>query len=109
MSPMDVYSADVFFGDNTSKSKHHPILVVDYDDDYLMTYKITSCGNDRQKIISYLENNSLVSRSQVEKLLVIKSSQANRYLHILVQADIIQKVGSSRNTRYELVHKGPDH
>ncbi|GEP72848.1 transcriptional regulator [Lentilactobacillus rapi DSM 19907 = JCM 15042] len=71
--------------------------------------KLIPVGDDRQQIINYLENNPLARRSQVEKLLAIKSSQANRYLHTLVQDDIIRKVGSGRNTRYELVHKGSDH
>ncbi|WP_243686278.1 ATP-binding protein [Lentilactobacillus rapi] len=57
--------------------------------------KLIPVGDDRQQIINYLENNPLARRSQVEKLLAIKSSQANRYLHTLVQDDIIRKVAQA--------------
>ncbi|MFD1125232.1 type II toxin-antitoxin system PemK/MazF family toxin [Lentilactobacillus raoultii] len=51
MSPMDIYIADVFFDDNTGKSKHRPILVVDYNDKYLVTFKITTKFANKSKSI----------------------------------------------------------
>ncbi|MBV0930161.1 hypothetical protein KTE19_05455 [Lentilactobacillus sp. IMAU92037] len=79
MSPMDVYIADVFFGDNTSKSKHQPILVVDYDDDYLVTYKITTkYANKSESIKKYyyrildLDVAGLDRQSYVDTLQLVK-------------------------------------
>lgn len=64
---------------------------------------VTIVVDDQGRIIEYLKTHHFITRSQVEKLLNVKRSQAASYLTKLTKQNIIQKVGSGPRTRYKLV------
>ena len=59
--------------------------------------------NDRQqKIVAFARANDGIKRSQLMTLVQISKSQAHRDLEILCEADILERVGQGRATKYIL-------
>jgi tetratricopeptide (TPR) repeat protein len=59
--------------------------------------------NDRQqKIVEFVQANDGIKRSQLMNLAQISKSQAHRDLEVLCKADILERVGQGRATKYIL-------
>ena len=56
----------------------------------------------QEKIIDFLEENEQITNKDVQKLLGIKESRALKILRSLVEIDVLERCGKSRNIYYVL-------
>lgn len=65
----------------------------------------TASLSDSQKILRYLDINKVAKRSDIEKLLELKTTQSANILKQLVQAGSIVRIGKGKQTHYQLGSK----
>lgn len=64
---------------------------------------VTTTLTDSQKaVIDYLKNNLSITRSEIEKLLEIKTTRANTIINELLDLHILIKSGNGKNSKYIL-------
>lgn len=61
--------------------------------------------DDYGKIIDFLKDHPTIRRKDVEKILSVKNTQANKKLKKLVDKGILTKIGSGSKTSYQLNRK----
>lgn len=64
--------------------------------------EIYSLSDDENKIISILQSNLNLTRTQIENEMGFAKSKTIRILNSLIEKDIIKKSGTARNTKYAL-------
>ncbi len=62
----------------------------------------TRLTNSQNKVIDYLKSNPSITRSEIEKLLDIKTTRANTIINELLELHILIKSGNGKNSKYIL-------
>ncbi len=63
-------------------------------------YNTTPLSETQEKVMEYLKNHEKITRIELESLLHVKLTRANAILKELLDANLIQKDGSGKNTVY---------
>ena len=60
----------------------------------------TTLTDSQNKVIDYLKNNPSITRSEIEKLLDIKTTRANTIINELLELHLLIKSGNGKNSKY---------